>query len=254
MDELKECEYMETVYLSPDMAQWNPYDEEYAEAENRFLDFRGDLIHPQPKRRKILDDSDVFELQVSEEQYEAAISSIVSSNDTGAFKYDEAVDSCSMIKYYFESKAYSIRDDDYMQVAVADLDGCLDEELLRRAVTERTAKSKIAMESGNITLEGFDDDEDDSIFELSAAHADTPKGVTAEHLRKVWRISDETAQQTLEVTSQLNKQDVNAYLSPCFGRNDRMLRYKRISSLFYTDTFFSSKAISKRGFSMLSVT
>ena len=118
-------------------------------------------------------------------------------------------------------------------------------------MTERTAKSKIAMESGNITLEGFDDDVDDSIFELSAAHADTPKGVTAKHLRKVWRISDEAAQQTPEVTSQLNKQDVNASLSCRFGANNRMLRYKRISSLFYTDTFFSSKVISKRGFSMM---
>ena len=66
MDELEECEYMETVYLSPDAAQWNPYDEEYAESEDKFLDFRGDLIHRQPKRRKILYDSDVFELQVSE--------------------------------------------------------------------------------------------------------------------------------------------------------------------------------------------
>ena len=27
MDKLEECEYMETVYLSPDAAQWNPYDE-----------------------------------------------------------------------------------------------------------------------------------------------------------------------------------------------------------------------------------
>ena len=52
-------------------------------------------------------------------------------------------------------------------------------------MTEHTARSKIAMEYGNIALEGFDDDKDDSIFELSAAHADTPKGVTAEHLRKV---------------------------------------------------------------------
>ena len=93
------------------------------------------------------------------------------------------------------------------------------------------------MESGNITLEGFDNDEDDSIFELSSAHADTPKGITAEHLSKVWRISDEAAQQTLEVTTQLNKQDVNASLSRRFGTNDRMLRYKRISTLFYTDTF-----------------
>ena len=30
-----------------------------------------------------------------------------------------------------------------------------------------------------------------------------------------------------------------------------MLRYKRILSLFYTDTFFSKQVISKRGFSMM---
>ena len=49
-----------------------------------------------------MDDSDVFELQVSEEQYEAEISSIVGANDTGAFKYDEAVDPPSVINDYFE--------------------------------------------------------------------------------------------------------------------------------------------------------
>ena len=54
MDELEECEYTETVYLSPDTAQWNPYDEEYAESEDKFLNFRGDLIHRQSKSRKIL--------------------------------------------------------------------------------------------------------------------------------------------------------------------------------------------------------
>ena len=123
-DELEECEYMETVYLSPDVAQWNTYDEEYAESEDKFLNFRGDLIHRQPKRRNILDESDIFELQVSEEKYEAEISSIVGANDTGAFKYDEAVDSSYMINDYFKSKADFVRDDDYMQEAVADLTGC----------------------------------------------------------------------------------------------------------------------------------
>ena len=110
-----------------------------------------------------------------------------------------------------------------MQAAVTDLIGCLDEELLRRSVTEHTEKSNISMESGNITLEDFNNDEDDSIFELAAAHVDTPEGVTAEHLSKVWRISDKAAQQTLEVTTQVNKQDVNAFLSRFFGTNDRML-------------------------------
>ena len=45
------------------------------------------------------------------------------------------------------------------------------------------------MESGKISLDGFKNNEDDAIFELEATHAETPKGVTSEHLSKVWRIS-----------------------------------------------------------------
>ena len=51
-----------------------------------------------------------------------------------------------------------------MQAAVEDLTVCFDEKLLRRSVTERGAKSKIAMESGNISLDGFKKNEDDTIF------------------------------------------------------------------------------------------
>ena len=68
MNELDICEYIETVYLIPDAAQWDTYNEEYADAEDRFLDFRVDLVHRQPKRRKILDDLDILKLQVSEEK------------------------------------------------------------------------------------------------------------------------------------------------------------------------------------------
>ena len=84
-----------------------------------------------------------------------------------------------------------------------------DEELLRRAVTERGARSKVAMESGNIFLDRFKD-EDDPIFITSAAHAEPQRGVTAELLSKVWRISLDEAKQTLEVTNQLNKQDADS--------------------------------------------
>ena len=63
-----------------------------------------------------------------------------------------------------------------MQAVVTDLTGSFDEELLRRAVNERAVKSKIAMESGNIFLESVKRNEDDAIFELAAAHAETPKG------------------------------------------------------------------------------
>ena len=50
---------------------------------------------------------------------------------------------------------------------------------------------------------------------------------------------------------QLNRQSVDASLLRRFETNDCMLRYKRIDSLFYTDTFFSKKVVSKRGYSMM---
>ena len=74
MNKLKNYEYIETVHLSLDASQWDPYNEEYADAEDRFLDFRWDLVHRQPKRWKILYDSDIFELQVYEEQWKNPIS------------------------------------------------------------------------------------------------------------------------------------------------------------------------------------
>ena len=153
--------------------------------EDRFLYFRGDLVHRQTKCWKILEDSDIFELQVYEKQYEAAINSIVGTNKTRVFKSSDDVDPHSVFNKYSDF----IRDDDCMQATVADLIGCFEEELLQRAMTEQGAKSKIAMEYGNISLYGFNNNEDDAIFELAATHAETPKGVTADHLSKVWRIS-----------------------------------------------------------------
>ena len=101
MNELENCEYIKTVYLIPDAAQWDTCNEEYADTEDRFLDFRGDLVHRQPKLRKILDDSYIFELQVSEEQYETAIISMVGTNNTCVFKSNDDVDPHSVVNNYF---------------------------------------------------------------------------------------------------------------------------------------------------------
>ena len=68
------------------------------------------MIHRPPKRRKILDCVDVFELRVSEEQYEASISSIVGENKTKAFKFGDDDVPSSVINEYFDF----VRDEDYM--------------------------------------------------------------------------------------------------------------------------------------------
>ena len=101
------------------------------------------------------------------------------------------------------------RNDDIMQAGIADLTACFDDELIHRMANRCGEQSKVAIEAGSIVLDGLNDD-DNEPFKSAAAHAKTPKGVTAEQLSKVWRVSNEVAQQTLEVTTQLNKQHADS--------------------------------------------
>ena len=76
---------------------------------------------------------------------------------------------------------------------------------------------------------------------VSATHAGATKGVNPSHLSKIWKISQETAERTLEVVTQHNMRAHDPKLSRNYGTNDRMLRYKRINSFFVMDTFFATK-------------
>ena len=242
--EIDECEYIETLQLCPDADDWDPYDESYAEREDNYTDYKGDLIDRPTKRRRLIEDADVCEINVSAERYEFAISSIVARN------YDDT-DGIMLGAHPRDGDSAFLTDDDFMQAGIADLSACFNEELLCKAVNDRTVKGKLAMEAGSIFIDDFLNDDEDFVFESSAAHAETPKGVTAAQLSKVWCISEEDAKRTLDVTSQLIKQDADTSLARRFGTNDRSLRYRRINSFFYSDTFYSKKVISLRGFSMM---
>ena len=58
---------------------------------------------------------------------------------------------------------------------------------------------------------------------VSPSHAEKPKGVTPEILMKVCSIDNATAKRTINVTSQLARQDANTTLSRNFGTNGIML-------------------------------
>ena len=89
---------------------------------------------------------------------------------------------------------------------------------------------------------------------VSASHAEKPKGVNAELLQKIWRIDSEMTKRTIKTTSQLNRQDMDSKILRNFGTNDRMLRYRRIKSFFFTDTFFvTKKAASSRGYTCMQI-
>ena len=83
---------------------------------------------------------------------------------------------------------------------------------------------------------------------ISTAQADSTAGVSAENISKIFRISNEEAENTIAATSQLNHHDGNTSLSRNFITNDHMLRYRRLNSIYFTNIIFvTNKAKSACG-------
>ena len=73
-------------------------------------------------------------------------------------------------------------------------------------------------------------------LEVSVA-AGRAKGVTPERTSNIWSIDIETAKRTIVLTSQHVKHEGSNHLKRRYSTNDRMLRYKRIRTHFFMDTF-----------------
>ena len=73
---------MDMVLVTPDFKVWNPHCNSYAEQEENFLDFRGELKHnPEPKQRKNIDESDYINYSIHDVEYEASIDAVIFSYD-----------------------------------------------------------------------------------------------------------------------------------------------------------------------------
>ena len=90
----------------------------------------------------------------------------------------------------------------------------------------------------------LNDDTNEALLDnltASTAQAGKSRGVDPKHLSKIWRISHDDAQRTIDVTTQMSIQTDDPVLSRNYSTNDRMLRYKRIKDFFFMDTFFATK-------------
>ena len=84
--------------------------------------------------------------------------------------------------------------------------------------------------------------------DISTVTAGKAKGVDAGHLSKICRISHEEAERTLGVTTQLLRRPGVDTITRNYVTSDRMLRYQRLSSSFFTNTLFATaSATSTRG-------
>ena len=83
--------------------------------------------------------------------------------------------------------------------------------------------------------------------QVSSLKASQSKVVTKEMLSKIWVITEDLAQCAIDQNTQLCKHRIANGLSRQFSTNDRMLRYKRLKSVFFTDTLVSLSTKSTRG-------
>jgi len=79
---------------------------------------------------------------------------------------------------------------------------------------------------------------DTAFATIAAVSAGKSKGISTEHLSKVWSIPHEAAARILQVTTQRLRHDADSSLSRNFGKNDRAVRYKKLKSYFFSDTLF----------------
>ena len=84
--------------------------------------------------------------------------------------------------------------------------------------------------------------------QINVAEASKPIGVSPTMLSKLWFISDKLAEGAIDQNNQVCRNNADNALSRQFTTNDRMLRYKRIQSTFYSDTMFDLNHKSVRQF------
>ena len=206
---------------------------------------------------QIVDKNDYFDVsgieafRISGERYDKCINAVISSA-------------------YVNTPEGKMPDDFYIQdwqpgtggvrSGLAANDARMNGTLLDAALSDRLEFSKFAMAIGSTTsnkgscelfmveLDELEEYVAEAWTEISSTTAGSPKGVTADIISKIWTISHEMAEKTIQIKSQLNREGENTSLERNLGTNDRMLRYRRIKSHFFTDTFFViKKARSTRG-------
>ena len=244
--EIDECT---KIIITPDSTDWDPHNESYALNEESMLDWHGNMMESRYRKRYIIErplqDADIAAVSIA--SFESHI--------------DENI-----------AKAFS-------SMEVNPASGCesgaqIEASIFATSLNERLETAKVAMSLGSMDTgrvsNMFDADlfnsAEPSFFHMedmksalddisvSAVDGGKPKGITPGMLAKIWRIDHDSAKRTLESTTQLNRQDASNSLSRQFTTNDRMLRYKRINSCFYTDTMFATESgTSSRGFPMCQV-
>ena len=234
----QELEEPEDVYvLTP--TTWNPHSEAYVINEESMLDWEGNMKHEKDHESRVMledissDDTMISSLALCEKE-QMAISSYFVDHDedinaTHGFEDEHQLYQALNMRnehgqFAMNIGATSILDQSYLD----------DDDSQDSSDDDDTSQDNSDDDFDPIEL-----DNDTNEVLLDNFMASTTQ---AKHRSKIWRISHEDAQRTIDVTTQMSTQTDDPTLSRNYSTNDRMLRYKRIKDLFFfMDTFFATK-------------
>ena len=259
----QEADEIEDVYcLTPSM--WNPHSDVYARNEENMLDWEGHMIDVKYRKKILLNTIEDDPALASSLQVSSAEATLVDS----VFSDPPALNASSDLKGRNSTEVMS---DDTIFARALQARSELSEFCMSVGATVSANQSNYIFEDDKTTEDAESADEDvdeddewfnetvqnivteglsgeldlDAIMSASATHARPRKSVDAEHLSKIWKIDLDTAQRTLDVTTQSKRYTTNPKLSRNYGTGDRMLRYKRIKEFFFMDTFFATSKAGK---------
>ena len=245
LPELSEIDHLQVIIITPDSSTWDPHSVHYASDEEAFLDTNGLLIdNPKKKARFLVTDED-------EVNNTSVYSTVIEPIELPTIEqFDHAVNACiascneQQTTYIEPSKSEAQNDcKSFVDSLTATIGSVL--------------SSKIGSDdffSPDPFITCIDELEEAFSATVASTKASKPNHASPEFISKIWSINEDLAAGAIESNTHLNRQSGDSSLSRQFSTNDRMLRYKRIRSLFYTDTFFvKGDSKSLRGFTCMQI-
>jgi hypothetical protein len=230
------------VFLTPDGDLWDPSSNHYADQEVAMLDPNGLIAsHEACPSKRLFTEADLgklYALPATWDQYNDQVNSILSADDPfcGILLTDDEV---------------ALLNHNDICAQLSSLHVTHDPVLFASSITECTHAFHTAMVMGStriddssceLFLESASSQIESSFSTLATVTAGRSRGVSAEHLAKVWMIPHNEAARTLQVTSQCLHTDIDSSLLRNIGTNNRAVWYRHIKLCFYSDTFVVTSA------------
>jgi hypothetical protein len=234
IDELQGCD---KLFITPDSSMWNPHCDSFALNEESMVDYNGHINDSNRRSHFIMQPENT-------DEYGYSVSSI------SCLLWNQVIDNCSKTSFSFGNISSVQSSSDNNQFT-----DFADALFTQTEISKfKSSLGSCTISSDNVDLFIVADDASipsnlDSILSkpiynsssLSSTLASPSKGITSKALSKLWCINELQATKVIESTTQLNRQSADNSLSRNFSTNDRMLRYRRLNSIFFTDTMFVTK-------------